>query len=82
MLTATKLNTQYAIDLSNDEMLKLLKLDYLDQVCPPLEKLGADDIDYDGHFGPCIFFRLGESNKKNLKKIIKVVEKLLGSQHK
>jgi RNA binding exosome subunit len=62
---------QCYIELSINQFKKLDKIDYLDVVMPALEKLGASDIEYNGHFGAAIFF-----NTENLEDAQKVTDKI------
>lgn len=49
---------QCCIELSIKQFEKLESIDYLDVVMPKLEKLGASDIEYDGHFGSYVYFHV------------------------
>ena len=62
---------QCQIELSINQFKKLDKMDYLDVVMPALEKLGASDIEYNGHFGAAVFFHV-----ENLEDAQKVTEKI------
>lgn len=62
---------QCCIELSMKQFKKLETIDYLDIVMPQLEKLGASNIEYNGHFGAAIFF-----NTENLEDAQKVTDKI------
>ena len=55
-LTAITDSYNCQVKLTVEQFLKLEQLDFLGVVQPALEAQGADDIEYDGHFGPFVFF--------------------------
>lgn len=63
------------VELSIEQFKKLDKMDYLDFVMPALEKLGASDIEYNGHFGAAVFFHA--ENLDDAKKVTDKIEEML-----
>jgi RNA binding exosome subunit len=66
---------QCHIELSIEQFKKLESIDYLDVVIPTLKKLGASDIEYNGHFGAAIFFYA--ENLEDAQKITEKIEEML-----
>lgn len=64
-------NINYCIPLTLEQFEKLSKLSYLDDVYPAMRDAGASTIDYDGHFGPNIFFNAEKSDAKNILAVVK-----------
>lgn len=76
-MIAEVVRVMYRIDLTHEQWGKLRDLDYLDDVMKPMEKIGAFDIEYNGHFGRAIFFSLHGVEIILLSKIIQYIEKIL-----
>ncbi len=57
--------TKYSlcIPLSIEQFAALEEVDYLDAVLPALQKLGAEEIEYDGHFGSAVFLSVDSIGK-------------------
>jgi len=71
-----ELSRNYRVEITIDQMMKLMVIDY-DDVAPQLIELGADDIDYNPHFGPGIFFRAeAEAAEAIHKKIMEIVNEI------
>jgi len=69
------LSINYCIELPAEDFLAFWKkLDYTDEVGPAMHEAGAMNIEYDGHFGPNIFFT---SEATEVDSIVEVVKKLL-----
>ena len=66
----------YHIEITADQFLKLVEItdDLSPNIFERLEKQGADQIDFNGHFGPNIWFR---SEKTALPSILKEIKLLL-----
>lgn len=69
------LSYNMSISLSVKAFLFLESLDFLGVVQPALKEAGASEINYDGHFGPHVFFTV--ENENDAKKVLTVLEKLL-----
>lgn len=63
------------VELSFEQFERLEKYDYLDQVMPMLEKLGACNIEYNGHFGSAIFFYV--DTLQEAESVTKKIEEML-----
>ena len=68
-----------SVDLTLSEFWKLESLDYLEVVCPALEKLGAIKIEYNGHFGPNVFYTAG--SEAQCQAIAEEIKKLIGDEN-
>lgn len=66
---------QCSVELSLVQFDKLEAIDYLDVVMPNLEKLGASNIEYNGHFGSAIFFTTNTLEEAN--QVTEKVEEML-----
>jgi RNA binding exosome subunit len=66
---------QCRIELTKKQFDKLESIDYLDVVMPKLEKLGASEIEYNGHFGEAIFFIT--DTLEEAQKVTEEIEKML-----
>jgi len=64
-----------SVELSNRQWDKLDNLDYLDFINPTLEKLGAGDIEYNGHFGQRIMFCCDDHQQAT--QIVNKIEEIL-----
>jgi hypothetical protein len=63
MLKLERTRTEYAVEVSIDAFLAVSKWeDWTNRELTLLDKLdklpGVDNIEYNGHFGPCFYFRL------------------------
>lgn len=78
----------YALEIDMEVFKKLLNMEswnatieemnQSEQFNKQLEKLGAMDVDYNGHFGNNIYFTIdAENSSKTLQKIKKYIEKSL-----
>lgn len=66
---------QCSVELSIEQFKKLDEIDYLEVVMPMLEKLGASNIEYDGHFGAAVFFTCEDI--QSAQKVTQAIEELL-----
>lgn len=66
---------QCTVELTIEQFLQLEELDYLDYVMPELKKVGGYDIEYNGHFGPNVFFTC--DNLEDAQKVTEVIESML-----
>lgn len=66
---------QCSVELSLKKFNKLETIDYLDVVMPTLQKLGAENIEYNGHFGAAIFFTT--ENLEDAQKVTDKIEEML-----
>ena len=66
---------QCSVELSIEQFKKLDEIDYLEVVMPMLEKLGASNIEYDGHFGAAVFFTC--EDMQSAQKVTQAIEDLL-----
>jgi len=78
----TERTTQFGIDriecslpLTEGDYEALEAHDYLDVVLPLLESKGADNVEYNGHFGSTIFWRC--ENEKEAREIVDAIFSLL-----
>lgn len=65
-LTADISSSNYNVELGITLFNKLESIDFFDIVNPSLEKAGASDIEYNGHFGDYIYFRAHPSKLDNI----------------
>lgn len=66
------------IRVTNEQFDALDELDYLSEVLPVLEKVGASDVEYDGHFGLNVYFTC--SDEKEARAITDKLRKLTADQ--
>lgn len=66
---------QCSIELTIEQFKKLEEIDYLDVVMPMLEKIGASDIEYYGHFGAAVFFTCEDI--QSAQKVTQAIEELV-----
>lgn len=64
-----------SVVLTDKQWKALDELDYLDFVVPMLDKFGAFDIEYNGHFGSRIMFRC--ENHSQAAQIANEIERML-----
>ncbi len=81
MLTYEVTQISVCIPLSVEQFLRLEKDDpefFLDVVNPTLGKLGASNIEYNGHFGPNVFLSVEDESK--LPPILEKIAAWVGTQ--
>jgi hypothetical protein len=70
-------SVNYSIELSIEQFEKLEGVDFLDIVLPRMKKAGAGDVEYNGHFGPNVFFT---SSEDDAPAVLSVVCDLVGTK--
>lgn len=80
-MKSTAVSLFISVEFEAEEALKLFEVldDNFDEFEDELAKIGADKIEYDGHFGPYVFYRIDVDNKRaqKIKKIEKILAKYL-----
>lgn len=76
-------NIGYSYELSVENFLKVERLDndrlmQCDTLCDRLTKAGCECVEYNGHFGPFVFFSLpGNAHGGKLAEIKEIIEKYI-----
>lgn len=84
-LKAEATRIEYVVVIPQDKFLKLIKKDNWnadktnESFDLSLNNLGCDKVEYNGHFGPNIYFRLGTEDTDRLPEVVKTIETYLNT---